>query len=514
MDTGRNKTYFPELTLLRCLAAFLVILVHVSAYGFYSGSEHWLLSVIYNSLGRNAVPVFFMISGALMIPREEALKDWALKGLRRVLIPYCFWAFAYVLFVMLTENRRDVSLNIALAAPYYHLPFMLHYLSYYLALPLLRGFWNHSGSRRGVKLYVAAASLVFMVLSDFLPQLLGRSILSLSLITAPQYAAFALFGAFLWGSRRGSVLNDPETVTRSKRRNAFLWLLLTLAGMGLTVFFTWRTTRRVQSPSESFFVYSSPFIVASAAGLFLFFRDLGLKDMRNIRRYEWASAHTFRVYLIHPMLLTLLIRFAHITWNLFFPPIWIPVYSALLYLLCLLISALIEKLSPSHWSGSAFRQRRIVLSAFYLIMIISASLFLKHGGVLPAKKAAAPAEISEDLPVETSEAMYHSFDVCELREDSLLIRGWAIEVGTDSREASVFLEFQGSGGDTVRFDTTPYFSTYLRDQLDPDGAYDWAFFECSIPLEMLKPEVYSVSVLVKGKGFWRSAARYTVDLSA
>ena len=508
-----GKKLYPAFTLMRCLGAFLVILVHVSAYGFYIASEHLLTSIIYNGMGRSAVPLFFMISGALMIGREESIRDWALKGLRKVLFPYCFWASAFLIFVMLSENRRDVSLNIFQTAPYYHLPFMLHYISYYLALPLLRGFWTHPRVRKSTKQYVVAASLGFMVITDWLPQFLGQSVLGMTLITGQQYTAYALLGAYLWENRTDSTMkNDGDAVTRSKRRTPLLWLLLSLAGMGLTVTCTWITTTRLQSPSDVFFIYSSPFILMSAAGLFLFFRDLELSNLRHIRWLESAAAHTFRVYFIHPMLLTLLIRSAHISWNSFYPPVWIPVLSLLLFLLSLLLSAIIDRLSPSRWSEPSHRQRRIILSALCLILVFSAVLLLKHvEGLLPDKSASVV--IIEETPAETSDAMYHSFDQCDIQENSLLIKGWAIEVGTDSQEASVFLEFRGDGGDLVYFSTTPYFSTYLRDLLDPGGAYDWAFFESSIPLSELKSDSYTVSILVKGKGFWRSAAKYTVDLS-
>lgn len=54
---------------LRVLAAFSVVIVHVSAYKYYEvevKTWEWQIFNIYNSVFRWTVPIFVMISGALL----------------------------------------------------------------------------------------------------------------------------------------------------------------------------------------------------------------------------------------------------------------------------------------------------------------------------------------------------------------------------------------------------------------------------------------------------------------
>ena len=62
------------LDFLRCLAIFLVILLHtlvpvVTNTGVY-GAPSWKLCVALDALTRVGVPLFFMLSGYLMLSRE------------------------------------------------------------------------------------------------------------------------------------------------------------------------------------------------------------------------------------------------------------------------------------------------------------------------------------------------------------------------------------------------------------------------------------------------------------
>ncbi|MDQ6971139.1 MAG: acyltransferase family protein, partial [Mariprofundaceae bacterium] len=76
----------------RVLAVFAVILVHVSD-GFVShypmGSEYWWIGNIYDSAVRWCVPVFVMISGALLLDpaKHENLNTFYRKRFSRICIP-------------------------------------------------------------------------------------------------------------------------------------------------------------------------------------------------------------------------------------------------------------------------------------------------------------------------------------------------------------------------------------------------------------------------------------------
>lgn len=75
----KEKNY--NLELIRMISFVLVIAIHVSnyfcrAYGEIPNSEY-AFSLVVDTAARVSVPSFFMISGALLLGREETLKSTA-----------------------------------------------------------------------------------------------------------------------------------------------------------------------------------------------------------------------------------------------------------------------------------------------------------------------------------------------------------------------------------------------------------------------------------------------------
>lgn len=57
----------------RSMACFLVVLIHVSGIRFGEFGAGWWASNAFDSVARCSVTVFFMISGALLLPRKEEI---------------------------------------------------------------------------------------------------------------------------------------------------------------------------------------------------------------------------------------------------------------------------------------------------------------------------------------------------------------------------------------------------------------------------------------------------------
>lgn len=190
------------LDLLRVYAAFVVVMLHVAAQGFYVIQPYWKTAVVYNAVGRVAVPLFFMISGAVMLPREESLRETGRRIFRRILCPYVAWSVIYSLYSGSLSDGGIVWSNIFLQAPFFHLPFMFQLLMLYLALPLLRGFWNNPDVNNEKRQYVIGSSLLGGVLCEFIPIVTGKAVLGFQLSCLPYYAGLAMLGAYIY-ERRG-----------------------------------------------------------------------------------------------------------------------------------------------------------------------------------------------------------------------------------------------------------------------------------------------------------------------
>lgn len=135
--------------LLRCVAAIAVIAIHVLApYRHELGSipdVHWISAVIINSFSRWAVPVFILISGALMLsdPRPFQFRYYVQRRLGKVLVPFLVWSLFYAYLSGWSVTGFDVETvkRVFVESPshetYYHLGFFYYFIPLYFVIPWL-----------------------------------------------------------------------------------------------------------------------------------------------------------------------------------------------------------------------------------------------------------------------------------------------------------------------------------------------------------------------------------------
>ena len=136
------------LDFLRCLAIFLVILLHtlvpvVTNTGVY-GVPSWKLCVALDALTRVGVPLFFMLSGCLMLSREgtRQLAAFYRKNLPKIGIPLVVWNLIYYGGSLLmrgeTFRLRDFLAGLLNQGHSYHMWFVYTLLGIYLLCPFLK----------------------------------------------------------------------------------------------------------------------------------------------------------------------------------------------------------------------------------------------------------------------------------------------------------------------------------------------------------------------------------------
>src|SRR5205823_516552 len=87
-----------SLDVIRFFAMLMVICIHICAKGFFAmGVQHWWAVNIYESVSRIGVPLFFMVTGALLLDREHSVPS-LLKRIWRVLVPLFAWSVLYLLW--------------------------------------------------------------------------------------------------------------------------------------------------------------------------------------------------------------------------------------------------------------------------------------------------------------------------------------------------------------------------------------------------------------------------------
>ncbi|ENM5827598.1 acyltransferase family protein [Vibrio metoecus] len=136
--------------LLRAIAAVAVIAIHVLApYRDRLGEipfAQWLTAVTVNGASRWAVPVFIMISGALMLSdrRPFELRYYLERRLGKVLIPFLVWSLFYAFLSGWSPTGFDGAMiwQTLLSSPqhetYYHLGFFYYFIPLYFVIPFLQ----------------------------------------------------------------------------------------------------------------------------------------------------------------------------------------------------------------------------------------------------------------------------------------------------------------------------------------------------------------------------------------
>lgn len=157
---GRTQTALRDggADFLKAFAIVGVLLIHASTDGYQSplGSFDWLAALFWGSVSRASVPIFLMVSGALMLdPKKElSLKRLWTHNLPRLVLALFFWAFAYQLYrlVFLSGGPTVAGLIQAVKDTLaFHHEFHLYYLHImllvYAFLPMTRLITTHADKR-------------------------------------------------------------------------------------------------------------------------------------------------------------------------------------------------------------------------------------------------------------------------------------------------------------------------------------------------------------------------------
>lgn len=90
---------------LKVIAIFMMIAVHCTDNVTPAErSEPWynLWGSFYGSFMRPAIPLFVMVTGALLLPVKQDLSGFYKKRLSRLIVPFLFWSILYNLFPWIT----------------------------------------------------------------------------------------------------------------------------------------------------------------------------------------------------------------------------------------------------------------------------------------------------------------------------------------------------------------------------------------------------------------------------
>ncbi|WP_180882060.1 acyltransferase [Brucella sp. 191011898] len=287
---------------VRIAAAIMVVSVHVTGEYFYNGTHGWGAINIIDSFSRACVPLFFMVSGALLIPRLDKAKK-TLDRLIKFLIPLVFWSALYLVWYSETGTLWGYAWNVLpprlfsisslqhfLMGPVvFHFWFLYTLIGLYVFLPVLQSFYSKSDETQ--RYIYLAAWFVGASLLPTIAKLTSIKLIGFDLSYFPLYAGYMLAGA---------VLSKISTAKRTVIVSFFIYAASSLATAILTVIYS-----TPAQATELFYSYETVTVLISSLSAFVFLRGCG-NILYRISSPSFRSnvvSLTFGVYIIHALVL-------------------------------------------------------------------------------------------------------------------------------------------------------------------------------------------------------------------
>ncbi|TEA79747.1 hypothetical protein ERE07_02050 [Allopusillimonas ginsengisoli] len=294
----KQKGFGVAMDTARVVACFMVVLLHVAALNFHVFDEQWWASNFYDSLTRSCVPLFLMITGVLLLGKQEAMPVFFRKRFLRVLPPLVFWSLFYMIWNTLQGERYGAWydwLGELLNGPVtFHLWYLYAIVGIYLFVPFLRKIWNATGPSEK-KIYLGVWAMV-----SCWPTI--KTVLGIDADLLEVYGVgpfFGLVGYLFLGAYVHELYLQQENKRQYVLGNAGLFAVFS----ALTMVATYAYSLRAGEPDPLFYDYLSPFVLASSVCAFNILYGLGSKSGDFAGPLKRASACTLGVYCIHIFIL-------------------------------------------------------------------------------------------------------------------------------------------------------------------------------------------------------------------
>ncbi|AFJ47256.1 acyltransferase [Shimwellia blattae] len=301
-----------NIELLRCIAIFCVLFIHLSSPFFYSNelfenhSKYWLVNNIYYASSRFSVPVFFMVTAHLCLNSNGSYD--ITKRVKKLFIPFLFWSGVYFYYGDYSGSHGlfDYVKAIIFNKTSTHLWFIPAFIGYVILLPLIKTYFiksNDSG-----KPIIGVSILVYVTLIPF----------SATCLTAMGYDS-----SFIWGSRQYNVsiaefIVFPITLyfaSKVRELPAFLYFLIFIVSVSIVAYLNVYASYNQEKITELFFNYTSPLVIISSICVFKFFMKTNIKSVILSGFINALGGLSFGIYLSHIMVRNILQHYDLISWS-------------------------------------------------------------------------------------------------------------------------------------------------------------------------------------------------------
>jgi len=318
--TTISRIYY--LDILRVLSILAVITIHVTATNVSIISEmntfQWWFANVLNSFSRSAVPIFFMISGVLLLGNEknEDIKTFLKKRIPRIGMPFLMWSIIYSVlkhYVIDPDYPKLLSMGkimikeILQDTVYHHLWFVYVMLVMYFVIPFAIKIVKNATQKE----------LLFGIIMWFMVTIVYYTFQGIYYLRTEQYFYIEFFdipfySGFLGFFILGYYLSRQEI---SKKIRRIIYLVGSISMLSVPII-TYYITKGKDVLNELFY---SNFVITTfftAVAVFVLFKNINWEvkvNKRLLKLIVSISDATFGIYLIHLLVQIFLVRYVEIS---------------------------------------------------------------------------------------------------------------------------------------------------------------------------------------------------------
>ena len=325
---------------LRVFATIMVILIHTSGgalFHFKDMPQSWWVANIVAGFGRFTVPVFVMISGALLLGKEMEYFSFIQKRFLRVWVPFTLWVIIYVLYHNYFESK-PYSFQTALTQYftggnylYGHLWFVYMILGLYLITPFLNN-WLLKANDSQINILLGICFTMSCII-----HLIKRP------FEIHIYHDLQNFVGYIGYFVAGYILKNKKL-----NINKLWYLFVFIIGYLLMIFGSYFLVKITGKLDMFFYDYFSPSTFLMSISIFMFFKETFNYDFLP-QIMNPLDKFSFGIYLCHLQIITILSRKFSINWA-WNPPIFgIFLQAGLTLIIAFILIWGLSKLPKSQW---------------------------------------------------------------------------------------------------------------------------------------------------------------------
>lgn len=331
---------------LRLIALYAVIILHSTSvllmqYGKVAMLDWWMADFL-NAVVRFAVPVFVMITGALLLHREYEIGNFLKKRLSRVVIPFLFWNMVYIGYSWYNEeitfgtnvwvNIRQV-LHLLKYGSSYHLWYVYMLIGLYFFIPVIGKFVRYAKEKE-ILYFLLVWFAVMMITQPYF----SRYNPSVDMHYFAGYAGYLVLGHYL-------------AFKQFEVKHLRVWMIaLFVLSAAIIAIGTRQIVPYTQWPVTMFYEPVSPAVLLLSVSVFIIVKLTVPKVPPIVTRVrDFAGSYNYGIYLAHALVLYFLEDPFGINYKLCTPIISIPLTALICFVLSLLLVWIISKLPFGKW---------------------------------------------------------------------------------------------------------------------------------------------------------------------